>query len=450
MDALLRRRAMIAAGGGGPTPSYRRLPDGYKERAYMDANEGNAWIDTGVAGAADLTISVRFSISKYVQYGAVYGNYIDESHKNNRVILNSATQLLAAGGANKSNVISGFSCNRIHTVTVNSTTTYLESASTSMASTSDTNNTSNICLCSSRVNPPSVKDIALRIYAFSITKSGTPLLNYVPCTRMSDDKPGFYDLVNSTFVPSSSSADFVAGPVAEYSGQLLKCLDWSGSRNPTSSGNWYDSVGNQYWAVTNGTHGTDYYEFTNTNPASASQYATLFGSLPDLGYRWKVVADVAVKSQSSNPTRFVPFDFGGLGTVSSGTCGVCPNISMTNSKWWWGLQPPFNGPSSVSTYAADDYHLSNETGLLTQDTWVRRKITFGVRASETIGKDETFMEVNGLAGYIKSSTPYTSIRFNRWMTPMYIARSLTNPSSSYKYATTVRIYSLKIYYEPII
>lgn len=428
-----------------PTPSEDRLPDGYTERAYV-LTHSTAWIDTGVAGATDLEIAVRFEVGTYVQYAPIYANYVDESHKNCRAILSSSTALLVGGGNNKNTTVSNFSLNRVHTLIVNSSTAYLESVSTAISASSDTENTTNICLGSTSVtNPNTSRDISLRLYAFSIKKAGVLILNYVPCTRDSDSKPGFYDLVANSFVPSSSSVDFTAGPVAEYSDNLLKCLDWDGTTTPTSSGNWYDTIGNMRWEKHSGTHGTDYFQCINSTPSSVSQYMSLYSALPDLGYHWKIVADIAIRTQASNPASFVPIDFGSLGGVGDGSCSFSFLLAASSGRW--GYNAKFNG-SSQDAYGlpSNFYNIDSET-ITTSEEWIRRTVTIGVRASSTSGKDEGFVEVSGHGSAV--SNPFTPLRFNRWETgKSHIGRSNVNPSSTYPYATSCRIYSIKVYYAP--
>lgn len=220
---------------------------------------------------------------------------------------------------------------------------------------------------------------------------------------------------------------------------------WDGTSAPSSS-RWYDKIGNQYWTLTSATHGTDYYQFLNTNPASSSQRGTLNGALPDLGYHWKMVIDCAFRTQSSNPSIFTMVDFGAIGSVANGKCAVCCGVTASSGKW--NINPKFNGNSSGPTYNYNNSTLTAET-ITTTQTWIRRTVTFGVRASSTYGKDETFISIPDIGDAV-SATPYDPIRFNRWESGVsYIARSRIGVSSSYKYSTSCRIYDIKIYYEPV-
>jgi len=200
--------ALVFQNGGTPGG---RLPAGFTERAYVQT-DGDAWIDTGIAGATDLEISVRFSCTKYVQYGAIYGNYVDESHKANRAILSDNARVIAANGTNFSTQVTGYSGNRFHFLKVTSTTAYLDGAATSISSDTKTANTGNICLGNRSTTNTASRDIGLRIAYFSIKKNGTAVLEYIPCTRDQDSEPGFYDTVNHTFVSSLTGTSFTAGP----------------------------------------------------------------------------------------------------------------------------------------------------------------------------------------------------------------------------------------------
>lgn len=217
---------------------------------------------------------------------------------------------------------------------------------------------------------------------------------------------------------------------------------WDGTTNLSSS-KWNDKVASQYWTMTGSpTHGTGYYEFANTNPATASKYGTLNGALPDLGYHWKIVADVAFRTQSSNPTTFIPFDFGSVTSVSDGKCAVCCGWASGSGKF--APNAKFNGNGSAGTYNPNFSTMAAET-ITTSQVWIRRTITFGVRSSNVSGKDEMFVYIPE-KGEAVTSTPFTPLRFNRWESgKSFMARSAINPSSDYKYSTYCRIYDIKVY-----
>lgn len=54
-------------------------------------------------------------------------------------------------------------------------------------------------------------DFKGKIYSFSMTYEGDPLLNLIPCYRKSDNVIGFYDTVEGTFYTNSGSGTFTKG-----------------------------------------------------------------------------------------------------------------------------------------------------------------------------------------------------------------------------------------------
>lgn len=241
--------------------------------------------------------------------------------------------------------------------------------------------------------------------------------------------------MGSIIVNSQNKAYTIDGYALESPMTLVRY--WDGSDN-SSSNKWYDRIGNQYWTLTSSTHGDGYYEFLNSSATSAKSYALLSGNLPDLHYHWKVVADIAVKYSSTNGQ--IAIDFGSVQDTGTETCAFEIGLGASGK---WGFNSKFNGNSSASTYAPNATNLQ-ETGLSNGD-WVRRTVTFGVRASSISGKDETFAIVDGLG--IGVSSPYSPIRFNRWVASSYLSRSAINPASNYPYASSARVYSIKVYYE---
>ena len=173
--------------------------------------------------------------------------------------------------------------------------------------------------------------------------------------------------------------------------------------------------------------------------SSATSYGTLNGTLPDLGYHWKVVVDAAVQFSTDYAKALV--DFGSITTTDENTCSF--SIALyTDGIWHFNTK--FNGNSGSSTYGPTSYEGITETGLSDGD-WVRRKITIGVRASETEGMDETYFEVEGLGNAV--SAPFSPLQFNRWATTgTYFGRAVS-VSSTYKYASNAKIYSIKVYKE---
>ena len=186
------------------------LPEGFTKLSYVGTDSA-AYLDTGISGATDLEVICKFLVSKFVQYGSIYGNYKSESHRTNRAILLSETALYVAGGENLAQQVNGFSLNNIHTLSVKSTEAYLDGTRTAVAMTSQSVNTDKICLGARSVSNQVYRDIGLQIYSFEIKKNGISVINLIPVIRDSDNAVGFYDLVSNTFKVSSSSVSFTPG-----------------------------------------------------------------------------------------------------------------------------------------------------------------------------------------------------------------------------------------------
>lgn len=217
MNLIERRREMSGVLGEPPppvpNPPAPRVPSGYTELRYV-ITDSQAWIDTGVAGASDLELEIRYRHQTYVQYAPILGNYIDEEHNAWRVIqAGSATAIYVTGGqrAGSSTSVTTSGNNVVNTLVLTSSTATMNGTSTAVGTTAGTENTTNICLGNNRVNSTVNKDISLRIWYFKIKKNGVLIRDYVPAMRDSDSAVGFYDVVNDTFKTSDSNTDFLPG-----------------------------------------------------------------------------------------------------------------------------------------------------------------------------------------------------------------------------------------------
>lgn len=192
-----------------PIPnSQSPLPEGYT-RLTKVITDSNAWIDTGVAGATDLEIGFVAYWSTFVDGGAIYGNYLDELHCANRVSLySSAGYFNVAGGLNLHRQTGRNEASVANELIVNSTELWINGFHATIESSTLLANTDNICLGNRSVTDPVEANIGLAIYDFWIKKAGVEILHYIPCERDSDNKRGFYDMVNNVFKPSDTEVDF--------------------------------------------------------------------------------------------------------------------------------------------------------------------------------------------------------------------------------------------------
>ena len=244
--------------------------------------------------------------------------------------------------------------------------------------------------------------------------------------------------MGNILVNSQNKPYVINGNVLEYEPMTL-IRYWDGSDNLTNN-NWYDRVGNQAWKLTSATHENGYYQFLNSTGSSANSYGALTGTLPDLGSHFKMEIIFELYDQPTFVGNNVVVDFGSICSTNDNSCACA---CYANSANRWALNAKLNGNSSGPTYNIE-YITDN---YIIPGTWVQRKATFGIRASDEIGKDECFMVINDI-GTGTTTTKFTPVRMNRWnAVTSYIARSSVTPSTSYPYASNIRIYSIKIYVE---
>lgn len=204
----LRRRAMRFDG----------LPPDYQRVDFLQAQGDRAVIDTGVRGNNDaLGLDFCVNVDRFISYRGFFTNYESETANcwrlseaasdtsllyclNTRTGTSSYTQITYIG--KKTTVKTDKT-----SVTISTDT---DTATGTPPTTIGTANDNTIYINSSR-RYSQTRDDVIKWYYFKITDNGILIRNYVPCYRKSDNKAGFYDLVNHTFNPSIGSAEFVAG-----------------------------------------------------------------------------------------------------------------------------------------------------------------------------------------------------------------------------------------------
>lgn len=192
-DTTLNNSVTVNVSGGGTVePS---LPNTYQEVQYVTAN-GSQWIDPDFTlNAYDIMSikAIRASGSTtaeqdIVGYRDSYVRWDAYFQSNNFHVDNSCAKI--AGSAN------GSSCDMLLLVTVSSKFSY------------------GSYRYSTRY--PFYGDMyTMRIYRhiFADNKCTLSLVaKYIPCYRLSDNKVGFYDVVNEKFWSSAGSGNFIAGP----------------------------------------------------------------------------------------------------------------------------------------------------------------------------------------------------------------------------------------------
>lgn len=207
------------------------LPSAYIGYDYLETRGNNTRIDTGIAGNdTSLQFIGEAEILTFTSYASLFNNWKSGNYKFWRLILpekNTYDYLIAGTYYEMSRAIYLGSSHTFEDQNLPFRFTFLlkyqyieviDSNGTKYvrdASTTDDGrleNSDNIALGSQSVSMGGDTDgFKSRFYSFKIYKQGKLVRNYKPCVRKSDNKPGFYDLVNQTFNPSIGSKDFIAG-----------------------------------------------------------------------------------------------------------------------------------------------------------------------------------------------------------------------------------------------
>lgn len=217
--------------------------------------------------------------------------------------------------------------------------------------------------------------------------------------------------------------------------ELYMWLD--GTDAPVSS-KWVDKTGGLEWAISKATHGSDYYEFLNSTTSTASQfvYYTGGGAVIDLGKHWKVVADVAIASDTQNGyildmCSYVTTTNGynGLGFIFHKTYGANSNVKIDG-----------NTTTTQNTASGVTVSLPN--------TWNRMTLTWECAPARTRGYSVISSYMDGtLCRYTNKFADIDWKNFRASNSPfqtLYIGRGFLNTSSNHA-PLRFRLYDLKMY-----
>lgn len=107
-----------------------------------------------------------------------------------------------------------------------------------------------------------------RIRKATYTSNGVPVFDLVPCIRISDSKPGMYDLVGRQFYVNAGTGEFLTGYIAD--GLVLQM---DGINKGAVTGSWVDQVsGVQFDGVNSPTFGTDYVQCSSSSYLQNTSY----------------------------------------------------------------------------------------------------------------------------------------------------------------------------------
>lgn len=210
-------------GGTGYKISFGRLPSAYQEVEYIEST-GTQYIETGVIAASGMQIEGDLCFNQTVVADNFAFMLSSQNGGPNRPDYTSYI-FVAYGGKWR------FGCGYQGTHTAGSTITagqrYNLTATLNTNSVLTVNNSEQIAN-----NAPSnlfANQIPLaifankyyastgyqtkgRLYSLKISQNGTPVRDFVPCYRISDNVIGLYDLVGNQFYTNAGSGTFNKGP----------------------------------------------------------------------------------------------------------------------------------------------------------------------------------------------------------------------------------------------
>lgn len=187
------------------------------EIEYLGSNS-KQYIDTGIAGGKNtLTIECKFMYNNYINYGAIYGNYISDNHNGIRTIFsNSANDIIVNNNTinttRGNTVLTRCLAEQPHILISKHDTVTLDGITTTIVNTSTgITNASNIAVLNRSItNPNTSRDIGARVYYFKVVDDDTIIADLIP-VRVG--QVGYmYDKVSKQLFGNAGTGDFILGP----------------------------------------------------------------------------------------------------------------------------------------------------------------------------------------------------------------------------------------------
>lgn len=196
----------IQTGGG--------LPYG-AEIEYL-GSDSNAYINTGIHGNKYyLRFTGHFMYTTHVNYGAIYGNYVSDTHNGTRLILGNSANFINSNlntiCTNEGNTVVSCALNQKHSFFANYNQVVIDSVTTTVLNKGEgTANYGIVCLFNRSLTNIAIRDIGLKIYDFQIYDNGVLVRDYIP-VRVGT--VGYlYDKVSQTLFGNQGTGSFILGP----------------------------------------------------------------------------------------------------------------------------------------------------------------------------------------------------------------------------------------------
>lgn len=195
-----------------PTYTATRLPSEYQEVQYLYFDGSSGYVDTGVTitKADSLTITMTADLRSYSssKFATFFGFMASATTPRCAVSVYQGKYMIGIDSTTSavSNPSTGVCDYKFYTSGSNQ---ILEVNNVAVVSTtyssSALNNNTLTTYVGARNSGGTANNFAdINVYKFKIIHNGTSY-NFVPCYRVSDDKPGFYDTINNTFKPASGT-----------------------------------------------------------------------------------------------------------------------------------------------------------------------------------------------------------------------------------------------------
>lgn len=232
----------IQGGGGVPSPSNVRsisgwtgagigLPEGYQEVEYIQ-NNSTAYINTGYVPYGDETFSIDFSItalpssSRWIKLFGHRKDAVVTSNYNCWIGINGNVLYSRFGTVNVTNPITMTTGEHsIQVDTVNGVLT-VDGTTYSFSGTEISGITDPLYFSDAYRTSTLTTAGVVNYKNFKIYRGGNLVLNYIPCSRNSDDAVGMYDTVSNQFITNNGTATFIKG-IDDTS--VCASADWTNS-----------------------------------------------------------------------------------------------------------------------------------------------------------------------------------------------------------------------------
>lgn len=196
-------------------------------------SDSNAFIDTGVSGNNNnLSLNMTFYIENFFEYGAIFGNYIDEASNAFRVICAENTSRIyfnantRCSNASTRSAVNFFGLK--HTLRLERTKLTLDGVSSSIINVNGTANNTNIALFNRSVTNPYaiVRDLGLKIYSCQMYNGDVMIRDFRPCLHPKTLQPCMYDMVTKNYFFNAGTGQFKY----EYTFDTLEYLETDGNQ----------------------------------------------------------------------------------------------------------------------------------------------------------------------------------------------------------------------------